>query len=413
MMKCLLLYLVNSAWQIPVIALCAVGLVRLLRKADPLLQHRIWVACLLLSILLPAFSSLRTRPGSIKPSPSSSIAPQIAGAAPRIEDAHRITIYFEEAGGATKGHTAMRLLPWLYLMSVTFGVLKLILTLLQTRRLVRTSVPVELPSALYSPFPESFARELGGRIVSTFTNAALSSPATVSWPNPRLLFPEGFVSTSTADAVAAIGHELAHVRRRDFYLNLAYEVVAVFAVYHPVLHWIKGRLDASREVVCDELAATTTTGRTAYARSLFRLAAAAHIRVPARGLSLGVFQTTTLEDRIMKLVGTQYTHSHKQRALHAILAVMGLIAASVCTSMFTLQPAFAQASEKPSAPDRERASYQDAAIAHGKTAKVTRSKGTYIHKWNGADGKLFVIASREQREPTEEERARIERTGGE
>jgi beta-lactamase regulating signal transducer with metallopeptidase domain len=399
-----LLYLLNSAWQIPVLALSTVGLSRILRKARPLFEHRLWVTCFLLCLLIPAFSLRRI--SLVLDAKSSSVAYHgITSMAQQVGNSGRITIPIAELTGDEHLHGAAKLLLWFYLLSIALGISKLTLSLLRTRHLIRTSTPTNLPVDLQHQLLET-AHHLQVRPVATYTSAALASPAVVGWPEPCLLLPEGFAGIPREDAMAALGHEMAHVGRRDFYLNLVYGIATILAFYHPVLHWIKGRVDASREVVCDELAAVATN-RVAYARSLFRLAGASR-RGPAIGFSLGIFQTTTLEDRIMRLLTTSNSLSRKQHILQTAIVFAGLTITSALTAIFTLQPAFAQALEKRVAPGEDNSSYSVVAAAHGDTAKISPSEGTYIHKWIGADGKVFVVASREKREPTDQEKHVIE-----
>src|SRR5258707_3792356 len=59
MTRWMLLYLLNSAWQIPLLAACALVILRLLRDAESRLKHRVWVTCFCLAIAVPAASLLR------------------------------------------------------------------------------------------------------------------------------------------------------------------------------------------------------------------------------------------------------------------------------------------------------------------------------------------------------------------
>ncbi len=58
MMQWVSVYVLNSVWQIPVLALCAWGLVRVTGRAGARLHYRLWVGCLLLSVLLPALPAV-------------------------------------------------------------------------------------------------------------------------------------------------------------------------------------------------------------------------------------------------------------------------------------------------------------------------------------------------------------------
>lgn len=57
---------------------------------------------------------------------------------------------------------------------------------------------------------------------------------------PVLIFPRKYFDTvSEADFASAVAHELAHVRRHDFLLNLIYEVLRLPVSFHPAAFLIK------------------------------------------------------------------------------------------------------------------------------------------------------------------------------
>jgi hypothetical protein len=57
--RCLLTFLLNSIWQIPLAAAVAAGGCRLMRNGPASHRHAVWVAALLSAILLPV-ASVRT-----------------------------------------------------------------------------------------------------------------------------------------------------------------------------------------------------------------------------------------------------------------------------------------------------------------------------------------------------------------
>ena len=183
----------------------------------------------------------------------------------------QIAIYTEAIVSPTKTNGAGLWLLWGYGLSILVGVVRLGRKLWVTCSVVREARRISLGPVVECSLLRS-AEALGVGVVEVYCSAGLLCPATVSWPRAMLLVPENFSSLPEDEAAAAIGHELAHVRRHDFAVNLAIEAVSVFAFYHPVTHWVKRRIAASREVVCDEMAAEVTTGRTAYAKALLSLA---------------------------------------------------------------------------------------------------------------------------------------------
>ena len=122
---------------------------------------------------------------------------------------------------------------------------------------------------------------------------------------PVLLLPEWLLSQATPDELSStLCHELAHIRRHDFLLNLVYEVLLLPISFHPASAFIKARIDQTRELACDDIATESLAMRTRYARSLLSIAKSmADSRHPATvGYGLGLFDTNTLEDRIMNVL---------------------------------------------------------------------------------------------------------------
>jgi TonB family protein len=142
---------------------------------------------------------------------------------------------------------------------------------------------------------------------------------------PLLLVPEGFLTTENAgqirtasdvdirmasdddvrtasdvDIAAALAHECAHIRRRDFAKNLIYECVAAAVAYHPACWLMRRRIAETRELVCDEMAAGAAGDRPEYAASLLRLATSMAVTSQA-SQAIGVFDGNILEERIMRL----------------------------------------------------------------------------------------------------------------
>jgi len=88
-----------------------------------------------------------------------------------------------------------------------------------------------------------------------------------------LILPEWFFScASEEELLSTLCHELAHVRRHDFLLNLAYEILFLPISFHPAAMVIKSQIKQSRELACDEFAAGNLPTHAAYARALMSIA---------------------------------------------------------------------------------------------------------------------------------------------
>ena len=86
--------------------------------------------------------------------------------------------------------------------------------------------------------------------------------------------------------VSVIGHEVAHISRRDFAINLICELVSLPISFHPLTYLIKREIERAREVACDELVTEQLLAPHAYARSLVRVANATAPHAEALVLSI-------------------------------------------------------------------------------------------------------------------------------
>ena len=339
--KWVAVYLINSVWQIPVLALCAAGLVKVTARSGARLHYRVWVGCLLLAILLPAMprvgrgSSVGARAGVVRVEMS-------GGVVRRVSVRERVAAYAREVLKFVEERRSLELVVAIYGVSILMGMVQFGRRLRVTGAVVRGARRISLRPMVESSMLRS-AEALGVGVVEVWSSARVLCPATVSWPRAMLLVPEDFNSVAEEDAAAAIGHELAHVRRRDFETNLVLEVVGLAAFYHPALHWIARRVAEAREVLCDEMAAEATLGRTAYAKSLLSLAESVCLAPAVPGLLLGVLEGTTLERRIMKLIDGRVPLSRRYRVASVVGCWVLLGAVAVGVGALSLRPSVAHA----------------------------------------------------------------------
>lgn len=84
----------------------------------------------------------------------------------------------------------------------------------------------------------------------------LGSPVTAGWWRPVVLVPASLVSGMPAQLLEALlAHEMAHIKRHDYLVNLGQNVVETLFFYHPAVWWISGRIRVEREQIADDFAA--------------------------------------------------------------------------------------------------------------------------------------------------------------
>ncbi len=111
------------------------------------------------------------------------------------------------------------------------------------------------------------------RAVKMFESALVAVPTVAGWLRPVILFPVGMLTALPPHELESIlAHELAHIKRNDYLINLLQSLVEVVLFYHPATWWISARIDEERENCCDDLAVATVGDAITYIRALAGLA---------------------------------------------------------------------------------------------------------------------------------------------
>jgi Zn-dependent protease with chaperone function len=84
---------------------------------------------------------------------------------------------------------------------------------------------------------------------SCFTDA----PVLIGYWRPVILLPLGCLTgLSAAQVECILLHELAHVMRHDYIVNLLQSLVEGLLFYHPAVWWVSRVVRAERENCCDD-----------------------------------------------------------------------------------------------------------------------------------------------------------------
>lgn len=154
-----------------------------------------------------------------------------------------------------------------------------------------------------------------------------------------VILPAELVRDAGDDALtAAIGHELVHVRRRDYLLNLIYEIIFLPLSFHPAAALMRRRITQTRELRCDELVAELLLHPEVYARSLVQLAGSAMpFARRARTVTVGIADADILEVRIMSLLGrTKLSVRRNRFVLIASMVLLALPCAAAASFRFNV-----------------------------------------------------------------------------
>jgi uncharacterized protein (TIGR03435 family) len=173
-------------------------------------------------------------------------------------------------------------------------------------------------------------QELGARIglrrpVRLLVSALVQVPTVVGWLRPVVLVPVGALGGLPAEHMEALLlHELAHIRRHDYLMNILQSVAESLLFYHPAVWWLSGHIRTERELCCDDVAVSISGDALTYARALAQLEsyrpAYLHAAIAANGGSL--------RNRIARLLG-QPPQVVRTGLGPGVIAVAGLLTVAV------------------------------------------------------------------------------------
>ncbi|MCH7556102.1 MAG: M48 family metalloprotease [Planctomycetes bacterium] len=275
--------LLHFVWQAAVVASLLAILLRVLRKSTPSLRYTLACLALALIVLLPVIT-LQLVPVSA-PHSAAHIEPAPAPAVLSIEEMPPAeTTIVEEpvqlesvapiSADSWKQRTIETLEPALpYIVSGwLLGVFGLSIWHLggwaQLQRLRRRMVK-QVNDTLGSKLKVLAERLRVKQTVQLMESALVQIPTVVGWLRPVILLPASALTGLSAEQLEAIlAHELAHIRRYDYLVNILQTIVEILGFYHPAVWWISHKIRAERENCCDDLAVSISGDRVCYARAL-------------------------------------------------------------------------------------------------------------------------------------------------
>ena len=107
------------------------------------------------------------------------------------------------------------------------------------------------------------------RPVQLLESGIIKMPAVFGHWKPVIFIPAGLLAQLPPDELEAIlAHELAHIRRSDFLVNLLQNIVEAIFFFNPAIRWLSARIRQEREHCCDDMAIAGTGDRKGLVRAL-------------------------------------------------------------------------------------------------------------------------------------------------
>ncbi len=230
------------------------------------------------------------------------------------------------------------LILMLYAAGLAFMLCRFAINILQLHALKTTGiiVPGEEWQRLLQCWQNKF--EIA-RPVKLYFSKRINTPMMLGALKPIILLPLAAMNHLSTDQVEAIlMHELAHIKRHDYLLNIFQTIAETILFFNPFVWLISGIIRMEREHCCDDMVVSCTASPLPYARALAilesnRMASNNELVLAATGQKNQLLQRIK---RIMEMKKNNINYGQLTIIVVAILAITFSIA------LFTFTPSFAQ-----------------------------------------------------------------------
>ena len=226
------------------------------------------------------------------------------------------------------------------------------------------------------------------RAVQIVESALVQVPTVIGWLKPIILLPAtALTGLDEMQLQAMIAHELAHIKRCDYLINIVQTVVEILGFYHPAVWWMSRQIRVERENCCDDIAVALMDNRKEYAGALFTMET-----IRAKQFDLAVAANGGhLSNRISRLAGTPVKH-HKTGWVPSIMTIV-LIAALLITTAMAMKDGPQVNSQKENATEGTENNRFKKNLPNGVTVELSSvcKANNNQHCW-GPDGNLLSNA---------------------
>ncbi len=168
------------------------------------------------------------------------------------------------------------------------------------------------------------------RPVKLMESALVQIPTVVGWFRPVILLPaSALTGLSPEQLEALVAHELAHIRRYDYLVNMFQTLVEILGFYHPAVWWISYTIRVERENCCDDLAVSVCGDKVGYARALTSMEEARF----AKGELAVAASGGSLSRRIRRLIGKDSAVNKRLGYVPVVISVLLIMALIIPTTL--------------------------------------------------------------------------------
>ncbi|HXI12680.1 MAG TPA: M56 family metallopeptidase [Thermoanaerobaculia bacterium] len=345
--------LLHLLWQGAVLALVVAAVLALMKTQSANARYLVACTSLLLLLALPVVTGVRVYRASVL---ESEPVRQSRGAS-IVSTVTTLDVLMSEIRREITGDSSIplrqrlldrleTLLPSLvafWISGVLFLTLRLLFGWLRVSALTRGAT--EAPQRWQRTLESLSARLSLPQSIALLESRLVDVPMVIGWIRPVVLVPATALTGLSPDQLETIlAHELAHIRRHDYLVNVIQSAVETLLFFHPGVWWLSRQIRIERENCCDDIAVAVCGNPVVYARALTELEG---LRTISRQYALGA-NGGSLRERVVRLLSSPSSRcSYRWVTGASLISVLAAVAIAAPISLFAYQKATARAAEKP------------------------------------------------------------------
>lgn len=222
------------------------------------------------------------------------------------------------------------------------------------------------------------------RPVRLLESKLVAIPSVTGFFKPVILVPVGLLSNIPQDQVEAILlHELAHIRRSDYAVNLMQTFIEILFFFNPGILWISSLLKDERENCCDDLAISVTNNKKEFVNALISFQEY-NLNTQRFALQFGD-QKMKLADRAKRILfNTNKMFSIREKYFLSACVVMSVV---LCLVVLNVNSSSAQELKFPASDTLKNEKYNPKEIPEGTSIR-------YLDENKGKESHIYIFKSR-------------------
>jgi beta-lactamase regulating signal transducer with metallopeptidase domain len=295
-------WLLVWSWQAAVLLACVWAGLKIFRVKSPALRHQVWLFALIAVAAMPILSGVAQ---SLPLPQPSNRALSYAVELPRI------VVTNDAAPAVQTPSQAVSVKPWArrpIILSLSFALwlagalIFVVNATINGARLRRLRANARLTSLADLDCDECDCEALRNGKARLALSDEVRLPILLGVAPPTIVFPADIAAwTSPAERCAMLRHELAHVERRDHYVNLFQTVLGAVFFFHPLARYACRQLTVEREIACDDHVVDSGAEAETYAEGIIK-AAERSVGAPGGAHLLALFSAKQILERRIEMI---------------------------------------------------------------------------------------------------------------